>query len=88
MAWNPDQYLQFASQRLRPARDLLGAIFLERPRHITDLGCGTGNVTALLHARWPEAALVGVDRDPAMRRELRASGWRSTMRTRLLGRSP
>lgn len=80
MAWNPDQYLQFASQRLRPARDLLGAIFLERPRHITDLGCGPGNVTALLHARWPEAALVGVDRDPAMlaraRQDYPALEWR------------
>lgn len=80
MAWNPDQYLQFASQRLRPARDLLGAIFLERPRHITDLGCGPGNITALLQARWPEAALVGVDRDPAMlaraRQDYPALEWR------------
>jgi trans-aconitate 2-methyltransferase len=31
-----------------------------------DLGCGAGQVTRLLRARWPEAAITGVDSSAAM----------------------
>ena len=57
MGWNPQQYLKFGGERLRPAHDLLARVTLEAAGHIVDLGCGTGAVTALLSA--PEArALV------------------------------
>jgi len=50
-----------------------------RPRRILDLGCGQGDLLAALHARWPDAELVGVD--------LSAEGLRQTSikvpRTRL-----
>jgi len=61
MAWDPQQYLKFGSERLRPALDLIARVTLEAPRDIVDLGCGTGTVTALLQARWPAARIVGVD---------------------------
>jgi trans-aconitate 2-methyltransferase len=61
MSWNPDQYLQFAQPRLRPALDLLAHIATERPRRIYDLGCGAGNVTRLLLERWPNAEVIGID---------------------------
>lgn len=61
MTWDPTQYLKFADHRLRPALDLLARIDLDAPRVIFDLGCGAGNVTALLAERWPEARVVGVD---------------------------
>ena len=61
MAWDPQQYLKFGGERLRPADDLLARVTLEAPRDIVDLGCGTGTVTALLQARWPKARIVGVD---------------------------
>jgi trans-aconitate 2-methyltransferase len=61
MPWNPDQYLKFAQPRLRPALDLIARIELDQPRHIYDLGCGTGNVTRLLAERWPDAEVTGVD---------------------------
>jgi trans-aconitate 2-methyltransferase len=59
--WNPDQYLRFAEPRLRPALDLIARIPVETPRHIADLGCGTGNITLLLAQRWPAAEVTGVD---------------------------
>lgn len=38
-----------------------------------DLGCGTGNVTALLRRAWPEARVTGVDSSAAMLERARAS---------------
>lgn len=64
--WDPNQYLKFADARLRPAMDLLAQVTLATPRHIYDLGCGTGNVTRLLGVRWPGAVITGVDSSSAM----------------------
>ena len=69
MAWDPDQYLKFAQPRLRPAVDLLSRIALEAPRTVYDLGCGAGNVTRLIAARWPDAAITGIDDSAAMLEE-------------------
>jgi trans-aconitate 2-methyltransferase len=66
MGWNPQQYLKFGGERLRAAHDLLARVTLEAPGHIVDLGCGTGAVTALLSARWPDARIVGVDNSKPM----------------------
>ena len=35
-----------------------------RPRSVVDVGCGTGGVLAGLHARWPDATLVGYELAP------------------------
>ena len=59
--WDPAQYLRFANQRLRPALDLLAQVPLEAPARVVDLGCGAGNVTAILRERFPSAEVVGVD---------------------------
>lgn len=64
--WDPDSYLAFADARTRPARDLLDRIDGAAPREVVDLGCGAGNVTALLAARWPDARITGVDSSPGM----------------------
>ncbi len=66
MSWNPEQYLKFSDHRLRPAVDLLNRIDVAEPRLIYDLGCGAGNVTRLLRARWPKARIIGVDSSSAM----------------------
>ena len=72
MHWNPAQYLTFADERERPARDLLSAV-PGRPGRIVDMGCGPGNSTSLLVARYPEAEVVGVDPDPGMIAAARAA---------------
>ena len=70
--WQPERYLAFASERLRPALDLLAHIPLQEAAHIVDLGCGPGQVTAKLSARWPMARITGVDADAAMLEKARS----------------
>ena len=71
--WDPAQYLRWSDHRVRPAVDLMQRVPLERPGHIVDLGCGAGNVTALLRRQWPQARVTGVDGSAAMLERARAS---------------
>jgi trans-aconitate 2-methyltransferase len=64
--WDPDQYLRFADHRLRPAIELIDRIPPIEVWEGWDLGCGAGNVTALLAERFPEAHLTGLDSSPEM----------------------
>lgn len=64
--WDPDAYLRFASQRTRPAVELASRVPLESPSRVLDLGCGPGNSTAVLRARWPDAHVAGVDHSEEM----------------------
>lgn len=64
--WNPDHYLTFAGERGRPFIELVQRIAVEAPARVVDLGCGPGNLTNLLAARWPSAAIEGVDSSAKM----------------------
>jgi trans-aconitate 2-methyltransferase len=72
-AWDPAQYLRFADERLRPALDLLARVPLDAPTRVVDLGCGAGNVTAILRQRFPAADVVGVDSSATMLGKARAA---------------
>ena len=58
--WDPDRYLAYADERGRPFVDLLARVPAESPRVVVDLGCGPGNLTALLADRWVGAEVTGV----------------------------
>jgi trans-aconitate 2-methyltransferase len=59
--WDPAKYVEFGNHRDRPFFDLTSRILAEDPRHVVDLGCGPGNLTATLATRWPRAVVVGLD---------------------------
>ena len=64
--WDPGTYLRFGNERARPFFDLLSRVGAEDPEFVADLGCGPGNLTAALAARWPGARVLGVDNSPEM----------------------
>jgi trans-aconitate 2-methyltransferase len=69
--WDPDRYLTYADERGRPFVELLARVDVTAPTRVVDLGCGPGNLTALLGRRWPQADVVGIDSSEAMIRAAR-----------------
>jgi trans-aconitate 2-methyltransferase len=66
MSWSANQYVAFEDERTRPVRDLLSALPDIPAQRVIDLGCGPGNSTELLAARFPGAAVSGIDSSPDM----------------------
>lgn len=64
--WNSKQYLKFAKERTQPSVDLVNRISLIDPLDILDVGCGPGNSTATLYAKYPNAAILGIDHSKEM----------------------
>ena len=64
--WNPQEYLRFNQERLRPSIDLVQPICELSFPVIIDAGCGPGNSTQVLRAHWPESRVIGVDHSEEM----------------------
>ncbi|ANC92285.1 methyltransferase domain-containing protein [Azospirillum humicireducens] len=69
MAWDPDAFATLDVLRRRPVIDLTAALPSSlAPRSVVDLGCGAGQLSRLLAARWPQADVLAVDQSRAMLR--------------------
>ena len=77
MSWDPQHYLTFAGERTRPAAELVARIDFAKPHRVVDLGCGPGNSTALIAARWPDAKVEGLDSSAEMIASAKCSGVRA-----------
>jgi trans-aconitate 2-methyltransferase len=64
--WNPDQYERFRSERQQPFDDLLTLCHPVPDGRVVDLGCGTGDLTRILHQDVQAAETVGIDSSEAM----------------------
>jgi trans-aconitate 2-methyltransferase len=69
--WSPANYLKFEDERTRPARDLLAQVPLLSVARAIDMGCGPGNSTELIAARYGAAEIIGLDSSPAMLEQAR-----------------
>ena len=64
--WSPDQYERFKTERAQPFHDLV-AMIEQRPRmHVVDLGCGTGELTRVLHDQLQAKETLGIDSSETM----------------------
>ena len=61
MPWNPEIYNKFKNIRYQPFYDLIDFIKPMESMKAIDLGCGTGEQTAILADKFPEANFLGVD---------------------------
>ena len=64
--WSPDQYERFRSQRQQPFDDLLMLCQPVPGGGVVDLGCGTGDLTKVLHEEMQAKETVGIDSSPTM----------------------
>jgi trans-aconitate 2-methyltransferase len=64
--WDPSQYGRFRNERRQPFDDLLALVHPVPGGRIVDLGCGTGELTRVLHSRLEAADTLGLDRSAAM----------------------
>jgi trans-aconitate 2-methyltransferase len=70
--WDPGQYARFRDERAQPFFDLLGLVRPVPGGRIVDLGCGPGELTAILAERTGAAETVGLDSSTAMLAEAAA----------------
>ena len=64
--WDPNMYLEFDRERTQPSIDLAMRIKMDQPGRIIDIGCGPGNSTNVLKARWPRSVIIGLDKSSVM----------------------
>lgn len=75
--WDPDAYLRYRDERLRPGFELMDRILATTAGALADgplvdLGCGTGEHAVRLAALWPNRDVIGLDRSAHMLEAARA----------------
>jgi trans-aconitate 2-methyltransferase len=65
-SWDPAQYERFSDERSAPFFDLLALVEPCMGGQVVDLGCGTGELTRVLHERSGASSTLGIDTSEAM----------------------
>lgn len=71
--WNSNQYMKFAAERTQPSKDLISRLSDLSPQKVLDIGCGPGNSTFALKARFPNSEIIGIDASDNMLEKARAT---------------
>ena len=58
-----DPIVRWTTREAAFKRALLAQVVADRPRHVLDLGCGTGTLTIAIAKALPDAAVSGLDAD-------------------------
>jgi len=58
-----DPLVRWTTREVTFKRALLAQVVANRPRHVLDLGCGTGTLTIAIAKALPDAAVSGLDAD-------------------------
>ena len=64
--WDPRQYEKFKGERAQPFFDLLDLVQSRNPARVVDLGCGTGELTKILHEKVGAGSTLGIDSSAEM----------------------
>src|SRR2546423_12815261 len=64
--WNPEQYERYRDERSQPFFDLLALVEACPAMRVVDLGCGTGELTRVLHQQLGAGETLGLDSSAAM----------------------
>jgi trans-aconitate 2-methyltransferase len=65
-SWDPEQYQRFRDQRRQPFLDLLELVRPRPSMRVVDLGCGSGELTRILHLRLAARDTLGIDSSNTM----------------------
>ncbi len=64
--WSPERYERFKDERSAPFYDLVGLVEARPGMRVVDFGCGTGELTRVLHDRLTARETLGVDSSETM----------------------
>lgn len=64
--WDAQDYAQHSSAQAKWAQELSAKLQLSPRQHLLDLGCGDGNISALLARQLPYGSVVGIDASTSM----------------------
>jgi len=70
--WDAATYERLSAPLTAMGTDVLDRLVLRGDETVLDAGCGTGNVTRLLHERLPRGRVIAVDAAPSMVEQARA----------------
>lgn len=65
-SWDVQQYEKFKQERAQAFFDLLELIKIKPNMRILDLGCGTGELTKLVHGKFSAKETIGLDSSESM----------------------